>query len=190
MHKRMLLMMSMVMGLSLMLVGTTVAQDPVDTKTTFKATLTGEAERSPAGGDPDGDGTATVTLNATTGEACWEIAVTGMDQPAAAHIHRGTAEVVGPVVVPFGQTFQAQGCGTADGALIREIVAAPADFYVNVHNAAYPEGAVRGQLTVQTAATLPDTGVTSASLRVAGLALVAVLAGLSLHHGVRRRRTV
>ncbi len=190
MHKRMLLMMSMVMGLSLMLLGTTVAQDPADTKTTFKATLTGEAERSPAGGDPDGDGTATVTLNATTGEACWEIAVTGMDQPAAAHIHRGTDAVVGPVVVPFGRTFQPRGCAMADAAVIREIVAAPADFYVNVHNAVYPEGAVRGQLTAPAAATLPDTGAPSTSLRVAGLALVGVLAGLSLHHAVRRRATV
>ena len=119
MHKRMLLMMSMVMGLSLMLVGTTLAQDPAATKTTFKATLTGEAERSPAGGDPDGDGTATVTLNAATGEVCWEIAVMGTDQPAAAHIHRGTADVVGPVVVPFGQTFQARGCGTAAHAVVQ-----------------------------------------------------------------------
>ncbi len=189
MHRRMLLVMSMVMALSFMLVGTTKAQGSDDSKDTLRATLTGAAERSPAGGDADGDGTATVTLNAATGEVCWEIAVTGIDQPRAAHIHRGTAEVVGPVVVPFGQTFQAQGCGTADGALIREIVAAPADFYVNVHNAAYPEGAIRGQLAVP-AATLPDTGVTSASLRVAGVALVAVLAGLSLHHGVRRRPTV
>jgi hypothetical protein len=190
MYKRMGLVMSMVMGLSLMLVGTTLAQNPADTKTTFTATLTGEAERSPAGGDPDGDGTATVTLNAATGEACWEIAVSGIDQPAAAHIHRGTAAVVGPVVVPFGRTFQARGCAMADAAVIREIMAAPADFYVNVHNPTYPEGAIRGQLTAPAAATLPDTGASSPSLHVAGLALVSVLAGLSLHTAVRRRPTI
>jgi hypothetical protein len=184
----MLVVMSVVMVLAFMLVSTTMAQDSDASADTLGATLTGEAERSPTGGDTDGDGTATVTLNAATGEVCWEIAVTGIDQPRAAHIHRGTAEVVGPVVVPFGQTFQAHGCGTADAALIREIVAAPTNFYVNVHNAVYPEGAIRGQLIVS-AATLPDTGVTSASLRVAGLALVAVLAGLSLHYGVRRRAT-
>jgi len=186
----MLLVMSMVGVLSLMLVGTTVAQEPADDATTLGATLTGEAERSPAGRDPDGDGTATVTLNAATGEVCWEIAVTGIDQPAAAHIHRGTADVVGPVVVPFGQRFQSRGCATADAALIREIVATPADFYVNVHNAAYPEGAVRGQLAVQAAPMLPDTGAKSTILHVTALAVVGVLAGLSLHYGVRHRPTV
>ncbi len=190
MYRRMLLVMSMVIGLSFMLGGTTVAQEPADDATSLRATLTGEAERSPAGGDPDGDGTATVTLNTATGEVCWEIAVTGIEQPAAAHIHRGTADVVGPVVVPFGQRFQPRGCATADAALVGEIVATPADFYVNVHNAAYPEGAIRGQLAAQATPTLPDTGAKRAILGVAGLGVVGVLAGCGLHHGVRRRSTV
>ena len=180
MHRRMLLVMSMVIGLSLMLVGTTMAQDPADDATTLRATLTGEAERSPAGGDPDGAGTATVTLNAATGQVCWEIDLTGIDQPTAAHIHRGSAAVVGPAIVPFGRPFQARSCATAAAALIREIVATPANFYVNVHNVAYPEGAIRGQLAAQAAPPLTDTGAPSTRLRVAGLAVVGVLAGLSL----------
>ena len=37
-------------------------------------------------------------------------------------------------------------CLNIDPALARRIMANPASFYVNVHNAAYPNGAVRGPL--------------------------------------------
>jgi hypothetical protein len=41
----------------------------------------------------------------------------------------------------------AKGCKTADAAVVKDIMGNPANYYVNVHNAAYPKGAVRGQLT-------------------------------------------
>jgi hypothetical protein len=115
----------------------------------FTITLTGAAE-APGPGDPDGTGTATLTLNRRHGTVCWEINVSGITLPAtAAHIHVAPVGVAGPVVVPLsapdGHGF-ASGCTDASPDLIRQIIRHPDQYYVNVHNADFPGGAVRGQL--------------------------------------------
>jgi hypothetical protein len=67
----------------------------------FTADLTGAAE-VPGPGDEDGSGTASVTLNQEAGEVCFEISASNITLPAsAAHIHAGSADVVGDVVVPL-----------------------------------------------------------------------------------------
>jgi hypothetical protein len=68
----------------------------------------------------------------------------------AAHIHAGSADVAGPVVVPLvapDETGLARGCTTADPALIKAIRQDPEEYYVNVHTTDFPGGAVRGQLS-------------------------------------------
>ncbi|MDT0166613.1 CHRD domain-containing protein [Actinotalea sp. AC32] len=109
----------------------------------FTVELTGAAE-VPGPGDPDGSGTATLTVNPGRGEVCWSIDVSDIADPLAAHIHVGAVDVAGPVVVPLDPN--APGCATVDRELAREIVRDPSAYYVNVHNAEYPAGAVRGQL--------------------------------------------
>ena len=113
-----------------------------------KADLTGAAE-APGPGDPDGGGAVQVTLNTDKNEVCYDLIVTKIDEATAAHIHEGAVGKDGPVKVgldtPKGGS--AKGCKTADAAVIKDIMANPANYYVNVHNAAYPKGAVRGQLT-------------------------------------------
>lgn len=111
------------------------------------ATLSGE-EEVPSPGDPDGYGTALVTLNQGQGEVCWELDVADIASATGAHIHRGSAGVAGPVVVPLSAPVggSSSGCTSADPALIKEIRQNPSGFYVNVHNADFPAGAVRGQL--------------------------------------------
>jgi hypothetical protein len=135
------------------------------------------AERLPNslhGGDPfsavlsgHGSGTAMVTLNPGQREVCWEVTVAGLTAPAfASHIHRGGPTVNGPVVVPFFNTGPStpssatsfSGCTeNVDRALIKDIQANPAGYYVNVHTSCggqpascgppFPISAVRGQLT-------------------------------------------
>jgi CHRD domain len=110
--------------------------------------LVGETE-SPAG-DPVATGTATIRLRAGQGQVCFRIEVENLSEPAAAaHIHRGAAGVVGGIVVGLrapGANGESSGCVTAARALVPQILRSPSGFYVNVHTASFPGGAVRGQL--------------------------------------------
>jgi hypothetical protein len=110
--------------------------------------LTGAAE-APTPGDPDGSGTASFTFNAGTGEVCYDYSVTGVEPLAAAHIHIAPVGSAGPVVIPMEPTSATggSGCVTADRDLIRAILIDPSAYYFNVHNAPFPGGALRGQLT-------------------------------------------
>ena len=114
---------------------------------TFTATLSG-ANEVPGPGDSDGTGRATVWINESQNRICYNLNVANIATPTQAHIHRGIAGVAGPVVVnliaPAGGTSSA--CTTATATLIDEILGNPAGFYINVHNAPFPAGAVRGQL--------------------------------------------
>jgi hypothetical protein len=81
---------------------------------------------------------------------CYRLHAESITLPAtAAHIHRGAAGVNGPVVVPFqapAANGNSDGCVATAAALIDEILANPANFYVNVHTTEHPAGAMRAQL--------------------------------------------
>jgi CHRD domain len=115
---------------------------------TIKANLTGAAE-VPGPGDPNGSGTVQVTLNTDKNEVCYDLTLTKVDGATAAHIREGTVGKAGPAKVIFnvppggGSTT---GCKTADAAVVKDIMANPANYYLNVHSTAHPNGAVRGQL--------------------------------------------
>jgi hypothetical protein len=115
--------------------------------TTFKTLLTGPAEVPPA---PEaGHGTASVTIDPAKGQLCYQLSATGSDTPTMAHVHKGAAGVAGPVVVSLDPPAKgtSKGCATAPADALAAIVAAPSGYYVNVHTAQYPKGAMRGQLS-------------------------------------------
>ena len=96
---------------------------------------------------PDPDEVAgTAEIKITGRQVCWEIKVARVQTIVAAHIHKGRPGTAGPVVVPFGKVFKAKGCTTTTAASAAAIQKTPAAYYVNVHNAKYPGGALRGQL--------------------------------------------
>lgn len=134
--------------LAMTLLALTPSAAAASTDNVLATTLTG-AEEVPGPGDPDGIGVAAILLKPDTGRVCWAYAVKRVDPITAAHIHRAPAGVAGLVVVPlappnrFGYSI---GCTTADPALVADIVANPTGYYVNVHNATFTAGALRGQL--------------------------------------------
>lgn len=142
------LVLTLVSLASLVLIGLVAAGGAMAGGRPFSTNLSGAAER-PNPGDPDGSGSARVSLNPGTGEVCYDYSVTGVANLTAAHIHRGSAAVAGPVVIPLPPTSPTGGsaCVTAGRTLILEIIRDPSAFYVNVHNADFPAGALRGQLS-------------------------------------------
>ena len=111
--------------------------------------LTGAAEAPAGTGDADGTGVGSIVLKTRAKRLCWEIAFSNIDAPDAGHIHRGPVGQDGPIFFTlFGSTVTspATGCAKAKRSLLREIQSEPDAFYVNLHNAAFPDGAIRGQL--------------------------------------------
>lgn len=117
------------------------------------AVLTGNKEVSPEGekgvGDPDGRGSFAAIFDGN--ELCYGLTNKNIEDPIAAHIHRGSPRVAGPVVVPLeqpatGDPGASSACTDVDAALGRAIRKNPRKYYVNVHTGDFPGGAVRGQL--------------------------------------------
>jgi hypothetical protein len=104
----------------------------------------------PGPGDPDGHGSAMVKVYET--KVCYTLAVTGIKPATEAHIHKGAKGQTGPVVVPTDQTSfnhprpTSSGCEAIPSSLSMDLSQNPSNYYVNVHNNPYPEGAIRGQL--------------------------------------------
>ncbi len=104
-------------------------------------------------GDPDGHAIAFVRVSHS--KVNFAFSWNGIGAPTDGHIHQGAAGVNGPVVVPL---FSAPGglpasitgvAGVVSDVkpdLTRSIRRTPSSFYVNLHTAEFPGGAVRGQL--------------------------------------------
>ena len=115
--------------------------------------LLGKNEISPAGkkraGDRNGRGSATAIIEG--GQFCWGIAVANIDNPVAAHVHRGRRNENGPIVIPLdppsgGDPGASSGCEGISSSLARAIRRNPGRYYFNVHTARFPAGAIRGQI--------------------------------------------
>ena len=114
--------------------------------TNERADMTGPQETSPPG-PADAKGTATITLDDAANNVCYQLTYSGISKPTAAHIHAGAKGVAGPPVVTFDvQKAGDKGCVPSDAATIAKIRDNPAGYYVNIHTAEYPKGAIRGQL--------------------------------------------
>lgn len=142
MHKT--LLTSAAAAAALLAASTALARDTGTT--TFRVTLEGEVEVTP--GDPDGSGTALIRVNPRREELCYTLRVRMIEPATAAHVHEAPAGSAGPVVVGLQapSSGMSRGCVAIDRQQALEIINNPEDYYVNVHNQEYPDGALRGQL--------------------------------------------
>ncbi len=116
----------------------------------LSAKLKGNLE-VPGPGDNNGKGEGFFGVKAKKGKLCFQVSWTKIDPPSAGHIHKGAKGVAGDIkVLLFDQTpptSTVEGCEkNVKKKLLKRIARSPEKFYVNVHNAAYPDGAIRGQL--------------------------------------------
>jgi hypothetical protein len=97
-------------------------------------------------GAPNGSATAVITIK-TSNQVCWAFTnLKNVTAPKVDHIHKGPAGASGSIVIPLGAAYKASGCVPASATLLSQIESNPSGFYVNIHNVAYPQGVVRGQL--------------------------------------------
>jgi hypothetical protein len=139
-----------VAALALILVLPSVAFAP---RSPLFAAMNGKNELAQDGtkgaGDRDGAGSFSAVIKDTA--ICYGLAVRDIQDPIAAHIHRGGPNKNGPIVVPLtapetGDPGNSSNCKTVSGRLIAQIRAHPGRFYVNVHTNDFKDGAIRGQL--------------------------------------------
>jgi hypothetical protein len=116
---------------------------------TLHATMKGSSE-APGPGDSDGSGSATIKLKAKKGKVCFTLNVKNIGPATQAHIHAGDPGQAGNVTVALVASETASktitGCVDAAKSDIKTIGKHPKDYYVNVHTADFPAGAIRGQL--------------------------------------------
>jgi hypothetical protein len=115
------------------------------------ATLTAKLTTAvPGPGDPDGHGNAMIKVYKT--KLCYEISVMSIKPATEAHIHQGAKGQTGDIVVPMDQSSfnlprpTSSGCEPITSSLSMDLMQNPSNYYVNVHNKPYPDGAIRGQL--------------------------------------------
>ena len=131
------------------LIATAALAQPVQGGAKLKTVMTGAAE-VPGPADPDGRGEAEIIVNPGKSRICWVLKVRNIDPATMAHIHIGLAGAAPANNIVLALTpptnGQSQGCATVSRTLADAIRKSPASYYVNVHNATYPSGAIRGQL--------------------------------------------
>jgi len=122
-----------------------------------------DGEHGPApDGDVDGYGTFSAGFRDVAGTStsfCYGLQVFKIGTPTAAHIHQGGVNTDGPIKIPLpltpaptsGLSGAWAKCISVADTLANAIRANPGNYYVNVHNSAFPNGAIRGQLFQATA---------------------------------------
>ncbi len=129
---------------------TTIATTPLAAQIRgqrLTANLTGAAE-VPRPGKLNASGSAIVRVNLSERRVCYTVSFRNVPNATMAHIHSGSRGVAGPPVVTLQRAGSRafEGCTRVARSLARDLANSPRRFYVNVHSAAFPDGAIRGQL--------------------------------------------
>ena len=97
--------------------------------------------------NPGGSGTARLTF--TGNRVCWQFTYKGIGKRLESGIHKAPPPPAGQrkhSVLPFTAHTTRHGCVTALSAAVEAVLANPGAYYVDIHTAAYPKGAIGGRL--------------------------------------------
>ena len=145
------LMLTAVAGAAIALAGcATVEEAAIEAVAdTYNARLSGAQEVG--AGDADGSASAEISVSDRLNQVCWDVTgIRNIGDVTGAHIHKCAAGVNGPVVVMLTKSNQGtwKGCADRGTEWTQDMIKANySGFYVNIHTAEYPGGAIRGQLT-------------------------------------------
>lgn len=141
--------LTMLVLIAVALIATLAPAASAGTQQRFTVPLEG-AQVVPGPGDPDGSGGVFVFLDRQTGRICFFVNTADVSTPfTSVDLHRAPRGEVGPIVAEvYGPTNDPDpsACLDLDRALVRDIGKNQEDYYIDVHNDEFPEGAVRGQL--------------------------------------------
>ena len=105
----------------------------------------------PGPGDTQGMGESRFIFYPNKHKICYTIQVSGIARTTSAHLHEAPAAVVGPVKLtltpPRDGTSEHERIRGLGERFIKRISGNPTGNYVDVHNDAFSDGAIRGQLT-------------------------------------------
>lgn len=135
----------------------------LSTELTGRAEVPSNASNHRMVGDANGMGSAYVFgVDGDPTTLCYVLEVSDLQlvpvgDGMAAHIHEGAAGENGPVVAALAgpEDGNAGDCltegeegkfPTGEAGIVQRILTNPDDFYINVHNPDFPDGAIRGQL--------------------------------------------
>jgi hypothetical protein len=102
------------------------------------------------GGSKTGSASGKIVIDTTKKTLCYSITTMGLTKVVEAHIHTGAKGIDGSDVVgllPAKFNAKAATCVKVEAKLLSDIAMNPGMYYLNVHTAKYPDGAVRGQLS-------------------------------------------
>ena len=99
-------------------------------------------------GDADGTGILKFTVRADEGKFCYDLSVTNISPATNATLNVGLRGTSGEPVASLQPPTKGSSadCVNLDADRIGDIVRNPTTYYVDVQNADFPNGAVRGQL--------------------------------------------
>lgn len=121
---------------------------PLPERFGFRAGLNG-AKGAPTVGNLVGYGTAVLNADLGSHELCLTLSVSGIDPVTSADLRAGSMGLTGPVVAAFTEPTDgpATECVTVTDKLINDIRNETGNYYIDVNTIAFPDGALRGQLT-------------------------------------------
>ena len=121
---------------------TTYKPPPPPVPASYSVTLSGFKE-----GSHNGSALGLVGINPTTDELCWKFTqLKNVKSPTVARLFRYTPGGTGRHGYLLGHSYKTSGCIHQPAIILGLIESKPEQFFLNIHTAQYPGGAVRGPL--------------------------------------------